>query len=130
MDPIADMITNINNAQAVAKKQIAVFPYSNFKFSILELLKKEGFIEDAQKKGRLSTKKIMVDLKYDEEGKPAITKMRKISKQGQRIYAAAAELRPVRSGYGVSIISTSKGLMTNKEARKKKLGGEIICELW
>lgn len=130
MDPIADMITIINNAQAVGKKQIVVFPYSNFKFEILELLKREGFVEDVQKKGRVAGKKIVVDLKYDEDGKPAITKIRKISKQGQRIYASVSALKPVRSGYGVSVVSTSKGLMTNKQAKKQKVGGEVVFELW
>lgn len=130
MDPIADMITIINNAQAVGKKQIVVFPYSNFKFEILELLKREGFIEDVQKKGRVAGKKIVVDLKYDEDGKPAIAKIRKISKQGQRIYAPVSRLKPVKSGYGVSIVSTSKGLMTNKQAKKQKVGGEVVFELW
>jgi small subunit ribosomal protein S8 len=130
MDPIADMITIINNAHAVGKKQIVVFPYSNFKFEILELLKKEGFIEDVQKKGRLAGKRIIIDLKYDEEGKPMIEKIRKISKQGQRIYSPASKVKSVRSGYGVSVLSTSKGLMTNKEAKKQKVGGEVICELW
>ncbi|MFA5368487.1 MAG: 30S ribosomal protein S8 [Candidatus Paceibacterota bacterium] len=130
MDPIADMITIINNAHAVGKKQIVVFPYSNFKFEILELLKKEGFIDDVQKKGRLAGKRIMVDLKYDEYGKPMIEKIRKISKQGQRIYSPASKVRSVKSGYGVSVISTSKGLMTNREAKKQKVGGEVICELW
>lgn len=130
MDPIADMITIINNAQAVGKKQIVVFPYSNFKFEVLDLLKREGFIEDVQKKGRLAGKRIIVDLKYDEDGKPMIEKIRKISKQGQRIYSPISKVRSVRSGYGVSVISTSKGLMTNKEARKQKVGGEVICELW
>jgi len=124
------MISIINNAQAVGKKQIVVFPYSNFKFDILEVLKKEGFIDDVQKKGRLAGRKIIVDLKYVEEGKPAIIKIRKISKQGQRIYSPADKLKSVRSGYGLSIVSTSRGLMTNKEARKKKVGGEVICELW
>ncbi|MFA5013782.1 MAG: 30S ribosomal protein S8 [Candidatus Paceibacterota bacterium] len=130
MDPIADMIAIINNAQAVGKKQISVFPYSNFKFEILELLKKEGFVEDVQKKGRLATKRLIVDLKYASDGTPVIAKIRKISKQGQRIYAPSTELKKVKSGYGISIVSTSKGLMTNKEARKQKIGGEVICELW
>ncbi|MDD5098654.1 MAG: 30S ribosomal protein S8 [Candidatus Pacebacteria bacterium] len=130
MDPIADMITIINNAQAVHKKQISIYPYSDFKYSILELLKKEGLIENVDRKGRLSKRKIFIDLKYDVEGNPAISKIRKISKQGQRIYSTAYELKPVKSGHGLSIISTSKGMMTNKEARKNKAGGEIICEIW
>lgn len=129
MDSIADMITSINNAQAVAKKQISV-PYSNFKFEILNLLKKEGYILDVQKKGKTPQQKILIDLKYKEGDVPFFTKIRKVSKQGQKIYSAAKELRPVKSGHGVSIISTSKGLMTNKEARKNNAGGEIICEIW
>jgi len=130
MDPIADMITIINNAQAVGKKQISIYPYSDFKYSILELLKKENLIENLDKKGRLSKKKIIVDLKYDVDGTPIITKIKKVSKQGQRIYATALELKPVKSGHGFSIVSTSRGMMTNKEARKNKVGGEVICEIW
>lgn len=130
MDPIADMISSINNAQAVGKKQIALYPYSNFKYSILELLKREGFVEEIEKKGRLSKRKIVIDLKYDEDGNPKITKIKKVSKQGQRIYSTYREMKPVKSGHGFSIVTTSKGLMTNKEARKDKIGGEIICEIW
>jgi small subunit ribosomal protein S8 len=130
MDTIADMINSINNAQAVCKEQIVVFPYSNFKFNVLQLLKDEGFILDVQKKGRLASRRIVVDLKYDESQVPAISKIKLVSKQGQRIYSKASEIKNVKSGYGISIISTSKGLLTNKEARKQKLGGEIICQLW
>jgi len=120
MDPIADMISIINNAQAIGKKQIVIFPYSNFKFEILELLKQEGFLGDVQKKGRLANKKIVVDLKYNEDNKPTITKIKKVSKQGQRIYVPASKIKPVRSGYGISIISTSHGLMTIKKTKNKK----------
>lgn len=130
MDPIADMICSINNAQAVGKKQVIFYPYSDFKYAFLELLRNEGFIDNVEKKGRLSKRKIVVDLKYTEDGKPKITKIRKISKQGQRIYSTYKELKPVKSGYGVSILTTSKGLLTNKEARKNKIGGEVICEIW
>jgi len=130
MDPIADMISSINNAQAVGKKQMTIYPYSNFKYSILELLKKEGLIENLDKKGRLSLRKIVVDLKYNTEGEPMITKIKKVSKQGQRIFSTHNELKPVKSGHGISVVSTSKGLMTNKEARKAKIGGEVICEIW
>ena len=130
MDPIANMISSINNAQAVGKKQISFYPYSNFKYSILELLQREGFIENLEKKGRLSKRKIVADLKYDEEGNPRVTKIKMVSKQGQRIYSTYKEMKSVKSGYGFSIVTTSKGLMTNKEARKVKEGGEIICEIW
>lgn len=130
MDPIADMICSINNAQAVGKKQVIFYPYSDFKYAFLELLKNEGFVDNVEKKGRLSKRKIVVDLKYTEDGKPKIRKIRKISKQGQRIYSTYKELKPVKSGYGISILTTPKGLLTNKEARKNKIGGEIICEVW
>ena len=124
------MICSINNAQAVSKKQVTFYPYSDFKYAILELLKNEGFIDNVEKKGRLSKRKIVIDLKYTEDGRPKITKIRKISKQGQRIYSTYKEMKPVKSGYGISILTTSKGLLTNKEARKNKIGGEIICEIW
>jgi small subunit ribosomal protein S8 len=130
MDPIADMISSINNALAVQKKQIAIYPYSNFKYEILELLKKQGLVDNLDKKGRLSQRKIIVDLKYNAEGEPVISKIKKVSKQGQRIYSTHNEMKPVKSGHGISIVSTSKGLMTNKEARKAKIGGEVICEIW
>ncbi|MDD2274634.1 MAG: 30S ribosomal protein S8 [Candidatus Pacebacteria bacterium] len=130
MDPIADMICSINNAQAVGKKQVTLYPYSDFKYAILELLKNEGFVDSVEKKGRLSKRKIVIDLKYGEDGSPKIIKIRKISKQGQRIYSTYREMKPVKSGHGISIVTTSKGLLTNKEARKNKIGGEIICEIW
>jgi len=129
MDRVADMLTTINNAQIVSKKQISV-PYSEFNFRIAELLKKEGYILNVEKKGRVPNKKIMIDLKYKENGTPMISKVKKVSKQGQRIYKTSSEIRPVKSGYGFSIVSTSRGVMTNKEARRNKVGGEIICEVW
>ena len=129
MDNVADMLTTINNAQIVSKKQISI-PYSKFKFGILEVLKKEGRILNFEKKGRVPNKKIIVDLKYREDGAPMISKIKKISKQGQRIYTSASDIKKVKSGYGLSILSTPKGVMTGKEARFKKVGGEIICELW
>ena len=129
MDRVADMLTTINNAQVVSKKQISV-PYSEFNFKIVELLKKEGYILNVDKKGRVPNKKIVIDLKYREDGIPMISKVRKVSKQGQRVYKTSSDIKPVKSGYGLSIISTSKGVMTNKEARRNKVGGEIICEVW
>lgn len=130
MDPIADMISSINNANAVSKKQIAIYPYSDFKYTILEFLKKQGIIDDVEKKGRLSTKRIMVNLKYDEKGEPVLTKIKLISKQGQRIYKQVKEIKKVKSGHGFAIISSSKGLITDRDARKMKIGGEVICEVW
>ncbi|MDD4358710.1 MAG: 30S ribosomal protein S8 [Candidatus Pacebacteria bacterium] len=129
MDTVADMLTAINNAQIVSKKQISV-PYSNFKLEILEALKKEGYILNVEKKGRVPGKKIIIDLKYKENGVPMISKIRKASKQGQRIYVKASDIKKVKSGYGINILSTSRGVMSGKEARFKKVGGEIICEVY
>jgi len=128
MDPIADMLTSIRNAQAVLKETV-VIPYSEIKFEIAKVLKKENFIEKIEKKGRKTRKSIEIKLKYDDK-EPAISSLKRISKPGQRIYTAAGKIRKVRDSYGIAIISTSKGLMTNKEARKQNLGGEIICEIW
>lgn len=128
MDTIADMLTLIRNAQAVLKETV-VIPYSEIKFEIAKILKKENFIEGIEKKGRKTKKSIEIKLKYDDK-KPAISSLRRVSRPGQRIYTTAGKIKKVRDGYGITIISTSKGLMTNKEARKKNLGGEIICEIW
>lgn len=130
MDPIADMFSLINNAIAVSKQQVVIFPYSDFKFSILDLFKKQGLVAGVEKKGRLSSKRIILTLKYDEKGKPAFSKIKLVSKQGQRIYKQAKNIKRVKSGHGLAIISSSQGLMTDAEARKKKVGGELICEIW
>ncbi len=128
MDPIADMLTSIRNAQAVLKETVVV-PYSEIKFEIAKVLKKENLIEEVEKKGRKTRKSIEIKLKYENK-KPAILSLKRISKPGQRIYTTAGKIKKVRSGYGISIISTSKGLMTNKQARKQNIGGEILCEIW
>jgi small subunit ribosomal protein S8 len=134
MDPINDMLNRIRNAQAVLKSTVEV-PYSNLKQDIAKILQKEGFIKKVEKKGKKSRKILEIVLKYENSTEgglpvPAISGLRRISKSGQRIYTPSKKIRKVRNGYGISIISTSKGLMTNKEARKKKLGGEVICEVW
>ena len=128
MDQISNMLTSIRNALAVKKSTVSI-PFSNLKYEILKILQKQGFITEIEKKGRLPKKTIEVILKY-QEGEPAISGLKRISKSGQRIYKGFKEIKIVRSGFGISIISTSKGLMTDKEARKQKLGGEVICEIW
>ncbi len=128
MDPIADMLTSIRNAQAVSKETVEV-PFSKLKFGIVKILEKEGFIEKIEKKGRGVKKIIEIKLKYEDK-KSAISYLKRISKPGQRIYFKSQGLKPVRSGYGITIISTSKGLMTGREAKKKKIGGEVLCQVW
>ena len=127
-DPITDMLNRIRNAQAVLKPTVDV-PISKIKLEICQILAREGLIKGFEKKGRKNKKIIQIALQYD--GKiPAISGMKRISKPGQKIYLPYKKIRKVKGGYGLSIISTSKGLMTNKEARKKRLGGEVICEVW
>ena len=136
VDPISDMLNRIRNAQAVLHQMVSI-PFSNLKYEIAKILEKEGFIEDVEKKGRKEKKVVEITLKKkeiseesEEEIKPAISGLKRISKPGQRIYTGAKEIRRVRGGYGIAIISTPKGIMADKEARRKKLGGEIICEIW
>jgi len=128
MDPVADMLTKIRNAQAVGKKTTS-FPSSSFKYNIAKVLEKEGFIEYAKKRGK-KIKKILVKLKYKENKKPRINEIKKISKPGRRVYLKSKEVYSPKSGYGLLILSTPKGILTSKEARKEKAGGEVLCEIW
>jgi len=128
MDPISDILTAIRNAQAAKKVEVEI-PLSNLKYEIAKILERKGFVAKVEKKGKKMKKMVEITLKYSNKS-PAISGLKKISKPGQRIYKKAKELRPVKGGYGIAIISTSKGLMTDKEARKQKLGGEVLCEIW
>jgi small subunit ribosomal protein S8 len=128
-DPITDMLNRIKNAQAV-HHQTAEVPFSKIKLRIAEILKEKGFILDFKKRGRGVKKIIKIKLKYLDDGTGAISDFKRISRPGQRIYKKAKEIKRVKDGYGIAIISTSKGIMTDKEARKHKLGGEVLCEIW
>lgn len=141
-DPITDMFNRIRNAQAVLHSTVDV-PFSNFKYEIAKILKKEKFIEKIEKKGKGTKKIIRITLKYDSESsgkdnafegtkqkQPTILGLRRISKSGQRIYLPAKKIKSVQGGYGIAIISTPMGLISDKEARKQKIGGEVICEIW
>ncbi|OGZ23751.1 MAG: 30S ribosomal protein S8 [Candidatus Nealsonbacteria bacterium RIFCSPLOWO2_01_FULL_41_9] len=136
VDPISDMLNRIRNAQAVLKETVD-FPFSNLKYEIARVLEKSGLIGKVEKKKKKSEqgKKIQlkpfleIALKY-EDSKPLISGLKRVSKSGQRIYTPFKEIQKVRGGYGLAIISTSKGLMTDREARKNKIGGEVICKVW
>lgn len=128
VDPISDMLIRIKNAQAVSHPTVNV-PFSRIKFNFAKVLEKEGLIEAITTRGRKIKKIIEIKLKY-EEGQPVIKELKRISKPGQRIYLRKSQVKSIRQGYGLAIISTSQGLMTNKEAKKKGLGGEILCEIW
>jgi len=130
-DPIADMLTRIRNAQAVMKPNVTM-PYSKFKQQLAELLTREGLITGAQvvssAKGNFS--ELIVTLKYTKSGRSVMTKLARVSTPGRRVYAGAKELPYVLNNLGIAVISTSHGLMTNREARKKGVGGEIVCEIY
>lgn len=131
-DPIADMLTRIRNALMVKKAEV-VLPYSKIKNSIAEILKKESYINEVEvtKDGlHPGQNQIKVSLKYNNGNQPAITSIKRISTSGRRCYVAATEIPYVLDNYGIAIISTSQGLMTNIDARKKKLGGEVLCEIY
>jgi small subunit ribosomal protein S8 len=127
-DPITDLLNQIRNAQAVGKTEVLV-PLSKIKNEIANILSKEGFVGEVKKTVKVKARVLKINLKYN-VGVPAIAGLKRVSKPGQRIYQGTTELKKVHGGYGISIISTSKGLMTNKEAKKLKLGGEIICQVW
>ncbi len=128
-DPIADMLNRIRTAQAVGKQAVDV-PFSLLKYNIAECLEREGFVGKVAKKKKEKKSLFSVSLKYDEKGEPAITEIKRVSSPGQRIYKKSKELKKIRGGRGVSIVSTPKGLLSNKEARETGLGGEVICEVW
>lgn len=128
MDPIADLIVIIKNAQKAGQTETEA-PFSRVKLELVKILAREGFLESFEKKGQKSKEKILIRLKYNQSG-GAIEEIKRVSKPGQRIYKGNKEIRPIRQGYGAAIISTSRGLMTDKEARRNKLGGEILCEIW
>ncbi len=131
MDPISDMLTRIRNAQAVGHSTVEL-PFSKMKFSLAKLLVKQGFLKKASKKGRGLTKKIEISISYKDKKNtiPRIGHLKRVSKPGKREYIKAKEIRPVLEGRGLTIVSTSQGLMTGKEARKKGIGGEVLCEIW
>ena len=125
VDPISDMLTRIRNAQSAGHETVEV-SLSKIKFEIAKILKREKYIDDYKKSGKGNNKVLEISLKRP----AAIQEIKMISKPGQRIYAKVLELKQVKNGYGVSIVSTPKGLMTGKEARKARLGGEILFEIW
>jgi small subunit ribosomal protein S8 len=128
-DPIADLLTRIKNGLRVKKKQVTA-PYSKIKVGILKILKEKNLIQGFKVQENGVKKNFIIYLKYDEDGEPLIEDLKRVSKPGRRIYAGYKDLRPLRGGFAFRIISTSRGLMTDEEARKRKLGGEIICEVY
>jgi len=137
-DPIADMLTRIRNASAVFKKEVFI-PFSKQKEEIAKILSKEGYLKKfkvsrinaGSSSGRQNKKlkNLVVELKY-EKGKAVISGIERVSRPGLKVYLSYKRIPQVLSGFGITVISTSKGLMTGKQAKKKRLGGELICKVW
>ena len=129
-DSIADMLTRIRNA-INATHEVVEMPFSKLKLKIAELLKREGYINSYEvDESDKVKKKIKIFLKYGPRGERVITGLKKVSKPGLRVYTSWDKAPRVFGGLGISVISTSQGLITDKEARKQKVGGEIICKVW
>jgi small subunit ribosomal protein S8 len=128
-DPIADMLTRIRNASTAAHTQL-VLPSSHIKADIARILTEEGFVEAYGITDDKPQPKLVIRLKYDRQGEAVITGLERVSKPGRREYTGFREIPWVRSGLGINIISTPKGVMTGRQARKEGVGGEIVCNVW
>jgi small subunit ribosomal protein S8 len=129
IDPIADLLSRVRNAH-LAKHDRLDLPTSKLKVEVCRLLKEEGLIKNFRLVDGEPRNVLRIFLRYTEEGAPAIRHLRRISRPGRRVYRGADDIRPVLNGLGVGIVSTSKGLLTDKQARERRLGGELLCELW
>ncbi|MDD2677872.1 MAG: 30S ribosomal protein S8 [Candidatus Paceibacterota bacterium] len=128
-DSISDMITRIRNAQMV-KKETVLFPYSKIKWEILKVLKEKGYFEEVLKIKKKNKNYIEVKIKYEKNGKPKINEIKRVSKPSQRIYLPASRLWPVKKGFGIRVLSTPQGIVSDREAKKMNVGGEVILEIW
>ncbi len=127
-DPIADMLTQIRNAVRVERPHVDM-PLSREKLGVAEVLKREGYIWDFEEIDAQPAKQLRIELKYGPNGERVIQSIRRVSKPGKRVYSKSRDLRPVLNGLGISIISTSKGLVSDREARQQNIGGEVLCEV-
>ena len=128
-DPIADMLTRIRNAVRVEKPQVSM-ALSKVKRGLAEVLKREGYIWDWREVAGEPAPQLQIELKYGPNGERVIRHLKRVSKPGRRVYKGASDLPPVLNGLGISIISTSRGVISDREARQRNLGGEVLCELW
>lgn len=127
-DPIADMLARLRNGQAVKKDEV-VIPWSKIKYGLLKILVKEGYLVNVEVSENNGFKTLIAKLKYD-KSKPVIKHIKRLSKPGRRVYVKRDHIPYVLNGLGMSILSTSKGLKTDIEARRARIGGELICEIW
>ncbi len=128
-DPIADMLTRIRNAVRIERTHVDI-PFSKVKRGVAEVLKREGYIWDWEVVEEKPCNLLRVILKYGPDGERVIRHIKRVSKPGRRVYRNVNSLRPVLDGLGISVISTSRGVISDREARQQKVGGEVLCELW
>ncbi len=129
VDPISDFLTRIRNAQQMQHPQVTM-PSSSVKVDLARILKREGFLSDLHVRKVGSHTNLELDLKYDRHGAPVISHLRRVSKRGRRVYAGWRDIRWVRSGLGIWILTTPQGIMTGQQARRARVGGEVLCEVW
>lgn len=127
-DPIADMLTQIRNAVRVERPHVDM-PLSRMKRGVAEVLKREGYIWDYEVIDGEPVKQLRIELKYGPNGERVIQQIRRVSKPGRRVYSKSRDLRPVLNGLGISIVSTSQGMFSDREARNQNIGGEVLCEV-
>lgn len=128
-DPIADMLTRIRNAVRVERPHVDL-PLSKVKQGVAEVLKREGYIWDWEAIEAQPSGQLRLHLKYGPNGERVIRHIRRVSKPGRRVFSGATRLKPVLNGLGIFVISTSRGVISDREARQRKLGGEVLCEIW
>lgn len=128
-DPVADLINQLKNASAVRKECVSI-PYSKLKFAIASKLKEEGYVSSVTKKGKKTRKNIDIEIAYDEKGVRRIGGVTRVSKPSRRMYESAKNIKSVKYGRGALILSTPKGILTDKEAKKENVGGEALFKIW
>ena len=128
-DPIADMLIRIKNAGMAGKTVISI-PYSKVKFSIIELLNKEGYVGDFSQKGKKAPRSIELNIKFKSDGSPRIQDVKRMSKPSRRYYLKSTEIKPVKRGFGLIVLSTPNGIVTGLEARKSNVGGEALFKIY
>ncbi len=130
MDPIADMLIKIKNASRAHKREALSVPYSRLKFTIAAALLKAGYLAEVTKKARKTKNILEFTVAFGIEGKPAVTDVKRLSKPSRRVYLGVGDIRPVRNGYGALLLSTPKGILTDREAKKEHVGGEVLFSIW
>ena len=128
-DPIADMLTRIRNAVCVERPHVEM-PLSKVKRGLADVLKREGYVWDWTEVDAEPVKNLRLELKYGPNGERVIRRIRRVSTPGRRVYSKARDLSPILDGLGISVLSTSRGVLSDREARQRNLGGEVLCEVW